>query len=259
MAEFPPEAYASDGTLWWELTQWPGRSQDFGVERKLAAWLRFNKSVGETFTTREARAALGEQYRPNDDEHFQRRLRQLRKDGWDIPSSKYDASLTREQYRVDKFGWYPGCGHERKTRPSVSKRKTRAIFDRDGWRCVVCGAGSGEPRPSNSDKAVRLTIGHVLSDNYGGSADIRNLRTECSDCNEPIRSEGKKPETPEELETAIRALKKADRLRLAQWIESRRYIRGAAEEVYDRYRQLPPGDQEKIRLSVKQLAGLDNC
>jgi hypothetical protein len=180
------------------------------------------------------------------------------KDGWVIPSSKYDSSLRPEQYRVDKVGWYPGCGQERPKKPSISKSKKRAVYDRDGWICVVCGGRSGEPSLDDPDKAVRLTVGHVLSDDYGGSADIRNLRSECSDCNEPVRSEGRKPESPEEVETAVRKLAKADRVQLAKWIEARRYIRGAAEEVYDRYRQLAPGDQEIAKSAIMKIAGLGN-
>lgn len=257
--DYPSEAFAPNGELWWELAIAPGRkTQKFGVERKLAAWLRFNKKVGDTFTTKEGRLALGEPDIPNADEHFQRRLRQLRKDGWVIPSTKYDPSLAREQYRVDTIGWYPGCGVDRPKRPSVSASTKRKVFDRDGSMCVVCGARSGEPTLDDPDRTVRLTVGHVLSDDYGGSADIRNLRSECSDCNEPMRSEGRKPESREEIETAIRKLRTGQRVRLAQWIEARRYIRDDAEEVYDRYRQLTPGDQEAVRKAIKQLAGLSH-
>lgn len=260
MTRYPPEAYAPNGKLWWELTSWPGRNQEYGVERKLSAWLRFNKNVGDTFTTREARSVLGEFDVPNADEHFQRRLRELRsRDGWVIPSRKYDPSLQPEQYRVDRVGWHPGCGKVRPRKTSVSKAIKRVVFDRDGWMCRVGGARSGEPRFDDPDKTVALTIGHVLSNDYGGSADIQNLRTECSYCNEPVRSEGGRPESPEEIETAIRALKVADRLKLAQWIEAGRYIRTAAEEVYDRYRQLAPGEQDSVKQSIKTLAGLNRA
>jgi hypothetical protein len=261
---YPPEAYSPDGSLWWELTLAPGRKitpgrkpQLFGVEQKLSAWLRFNKAIGDTFTTREARSALGEPDVPNADEHFQRRLRELRgRDKWVIPSRKYDPSLQPEQYRVDKIGWHPGCGEKRPKKNTISKAKKRAAFDRDGWMCVVCGARSGEPQVDDPDKTVVLTAGHVLSADYGGSADIRNIRTECSSCNETVRSERPMPESPDEVATAIRALRTADRVRLAQWIESGRYLRSAAEEVYDRYRQLAPGDQDTIKASIRGLAGL---
>jgi hypothetical protein len=132
------------------------------------------------------------------------------------------------------------------------------VFDRDGWMCVVCGARSGEPYHDDPGSHVVLTVGHVLSDDFGGSAEIRNLRTECSHCNEPIRSEGGKPESPEEIEMAARKLGKTDRVRLAQWINAGRHIRDAAEEVYDRYRRLAPGDQETAKAAMLELAGLAN-
>ncbi|OKH75819.1 hypothetical protein EB72_08370 [Mycobacterium sp. SWH-M1] len=255
--EYPAEAYAPNGVLWWELTLAPDGSRKYGVERKLAAWLRFNKKVGDTFTTKEARLALGEPDVPNADEHFQRRLRQLRdQDGWVIPSTKYDSSLKPEQYRVDKIGWYPGSGKERPRTKTISRAKRRAVFDRDGWGCTVCGARSGQPSIDNPDRTVVVTVGHVLSNDYGGSTEIRNLRTECSECNEPIRSDSKKPESPEEIATATRKLGKADRVRLAAWIDAGRHLRDAAEEVYDRYRQLAPGDQEIVKVEIKKIAGL---
>ncbi|WP_133053669.1 HNH endonuclease [Mycolicibacillus trivialis] len=255
---YPPEAYAPNGVLWWELDFAPGTNVRYGVERKLAAWLKYNKKIGETFTTKEARSALGEPDAPNADEHFQRRLRQLRdKDGWIIPSRKYDISLEPEQYRVDRVGWHPGCGYDRPKRSTVSRAKRRAVFDRDGWACVICGARSGEPRVDDPDKTVALTVGHVLSNDYGGSAEIRNLRTECSECNEPIRSEARRPETPEEIETSARRLGKSDRLRLAEWTIAGRHIRDAAEEVYDRYRMLAPGDQDIAKAAIMKLAGLE--
>ena len=77
MPDYPEEAYAPDGTLWWELDYWPGTRRDFGVERKLATWLTFNPRIGQVLTMRELRAALGGAA-PNDDEHFNRRLRSLR-------------------------------------------------------------------------------------------------------------------------------------------------------------------------------------
>lgn len=255
--DYPPEAYAPNGELWWELDLTPGTNQAYGVERKLAAWLRFNKEVNDTFTTKEARAALGEPDQPNADEHFQRRIRQLRKhDGWVIPSRKYDSSLEPEQYRVDRIGWHPGSGQERPKKPFISKSKKRAVFDRDGWACVVCGIRSGEAYPDDPDSHAVLTVGHVLSDDFGGSSDIRNLRTECSHCNEPIRSESGKPESLDEIATAARRLGKADRIRLAHWLIAGRHLRDAAEEIYDRYRRLTPGDQEAAKAAILKLAGL---
>lgn len=258
--EYPPEAYAPNGQLWWELDKLPGSKRPYGVERKLAAWLRFNKKIGDTFTTKEARAAIGEPTGgPNDDEHFQRRLRQLRdKDGWNIPSQKYDISLENDQYRVDTYGWHPGCGKDRPRAATISNKLRREVYARDGSTCAICGARGGEPRIGNPSKTVALTVGHVLSNNYGGAAAIQNLRTECSECNETVRSEMAKPESPDEIATAARSLAKTDRIRLAQWVSADRHIRDQAEMVYDRYRMLAPGDKEVAKAQILKIAGMAN-
>ena len=84
--QYPPEAFAPDGNLWWNLATWPNRKQAFGDERKIAAWLAFNKKLGDRFTLPELREALVDGLKNNDAEHLNRRLRALRKDGWSVPS-----------------------------------------------------------------------------------------------------------------------------------------------------------------------------
>ena len=47
----------------------------------------------------------------------------------------------------------------------------RAVFDRDGWRCVMCG------------KAGRLECDHILPLQLGGDPwDMENLQTLCRSC-----------------------------------------------------------------------------
>lgn len=171
------------------------------------------------------------------------------------PSTKYDASVIREQYRVDKIGWHPGCGAPRQKRPSISKAKRRAVFERDGWMCQVCGARSGEPMVEDVDKSVVLTVCQVLSDDYGGSVDIAicaaNVRTAS---NQSVPRQ-RNPSRPKRLRR-LPEFYQGDRVRMVQRIEARRQLRGPAEEVYDRYRRLATGDHETARLSIKKLAGL---
>ena len=120
------------------------------------------------------------------------------------------------------------------------------------------GARSGELYHDDPDSQVVLTVGHVLSDDFGGSAEIRNLRTEWSNCNEPIRSEGRKPESPEEIETVARKLGKGDRMRLAEMDHRQTPYPRRTEEVYDRYRRIAPGDQEIAKAAILRLAGQAN-
>lgn len=102
--QYPPEAYATNGKLWWTLTAWPDRKGRFGGERKIAAWLAFNKKPGGRFTLPELRAALGDGVKIDDAEHLNRRLRKLREDGWVVPSGKHDPSVGASGYRLEKIG-----------------------------------------------------------------------------------------------------------------------------------------------------------
>ena len=52
------------------------------------------------------------------------------------------------------------------------KISRRALFARDGWRCVYCGTASG-----------RLTLDHVVPRSRGGESVWENVVTACSPCN----------------------------------------------------------------------------
>src|SRR6186997_3044497 len=58
--------------------------------------------------------------------------------------------------------------------PRAVQRKIsrRALFARDGWRCVYCGTSSG-----------RLTLGHVVPRSRGGDSVWENVVTSCAPCN----------------------------------------------------------------------------
>ena len=58
--------------------------------------------------------------------------------------------------------------------PRIIQRKIsrRALFARDGWRCVYCGATGG-----------RLTLDHVVPRSKGGDSVWENVVTSCAPCN----------------------------------------------------------------------------
>ena len=67
--------------------------------------------------------------------------------------------------------------------PRIVQRKIsrRALFARDGWRCVYCGTSSG-----------RLTLDHVLPRSRGGESVWENVVTSCAPCN--LRKGNRLPE-----------------------------------------------------------------
>ncbi|MDP8910481.1 MAG: HNH endonuclease [Actinomycetota bacterium] len=58
--------------------------------------------------------------------------------------------------------------------PRAVQRKIsrRALFARDGWRCVYCGTSEG-----------RLTLDHVVPRSRGGDSVWENVVTACAPCN----------------------------------------------------------------------------
>jgi len=58
--------------------------------------------------------------------------------------------------------------------PRAIQRKIsrRALFARDGWRCVYCGSNGG-----------RLTLDHVVPKSRGGDSVWENVVTSCATCN----------------------------------------------------------------------------
>jgi hypothetical protein len=136
LKRYRPEDYAPDGTLWWQLKTRPGTKRaKFGDEPKIAAYLA-HLGMDAVFTMRSLRAALGEETIPNDAEHLNRRLRQLRlRDKWEIPSARDDGALDADQYRICEIGWHPGTGLPRPRSAAPSAAIRRKVFERDKRTC----------------------------------------------------------------------------------------------------------------------------
>ena len=248
--QYPSSAYTQSGELWWKLKKWPNRNQRFGDERKIAAWLAFNKKLGEHFTLPELRAALGDGLSKNDAEHLNRRLRALRKGGWEVPSGKHDPRVGASGYRLDKIGWHPALGPRPKDPSKVSNSDRVKVLKRDGSRCVICGVGDGEPYPSQPSRKATMTVGHRIAGHFKGTGSLDNLQTECALCNESIRAGAGIPETIEEVRYALQGLKKSEKSMLLEWLMSGRRSRSKLDEVYDRARKLSHNDRAAL---VKEL------
>jgi 5-methylcytosine-specific restriction endonuclease McrA len=254
-ADYPAEAYAPNGELWWRLKIAPGKTKlRFGGEQKIAAWLAFNRAVGQTFTMRDLRLALGEVDVPDDAEHLNRRLRTLRlRDGWKLPSQKDDGSLAHNEYRVKRVGWHPGTGKPRPKPDLPSDSIRRKVLERDKRTCVVCGIGSRDPYVDMPDKHARMTIGHRIPGNrMTSAATVDELQTECARCNETVRDELPDPVTLEELLPVVRNLKRADKEELLRWLEhGRRPSR--VDEAYSSGRLLSDVERGLLVATLREM------
>jgi len=108
-----------------------------------------------------------------------RRVRELRQlEGFDIRTDKDDSRLKPGQYVLMSATPRPVFAD------SISKETRAYVLDRNGFTCQMCGAGAGEPHPTNPGKKTRLHIGHIIDLSHGGTNDPSNLRALCSVCNE---------------------------------------------------------------------------
>lgn len=246
--------FAPDGTLWWRLERHPHRNQVFGGERRLAAYLWFELQVGDTFTMRQLRAELGDGVVPKNDEHLNRRLRELRKDEWILHANRDDPSLRTDEYRLVAKGRRVWLG-ERRIRDKVSKKTARIVFDRDDSRCVICGVGAGEGYPGEPGTRAKLTIGHRIPGARLGGADPDNLRTECSRCNEPVRDQMPDPESYDEVITEIRSLPRADAEKLRQWLIRGERTRSKLDLAYGRARRLSTSERRQLVEELNKRTG----
>ncbi|MFJ9011969.1 HNH endonuclease [Streptomyces canus] len=245
------ESRAPDGTPWWELSIQPGtKKKRFGQERRLTAWLWFNKDVGDTFTMRELRAALGPDIAETS-EHLNRRLRELRKCGWVIPSQRSDATLAQDEYRLKEKGGRLWLDSERAKyeRFAPSARIRRLVMDQDGSRCRICGLGVDDTYPEDGEP-VRLTIGHLVPQerlkSRGARDDLNNWRTECSRCNETVRDEVPDPEQYDEVLAGLKRLTKNEAGELLNWMRKGERPRSRVDQAYDRARKLSVKDRAAL-------------
>lgn len=153
------------------------KSQKFGGEKRIAAYLKFNVPLGATFTMRDLRTAIAPaKGRAEDAEQLNRRLRNLRPDGWVITSYKDDRSLPANTYRLDAAGTRVRLS-ERMERDAISAKVRRQVLERDSHACQVCGIAQGEEYDEYPGRSARMTIGHRVP----GAAARRRVRRRAPD------------------------------------------------------------------------------
>lgn len=230
---------------WWREEYEPGTRRALGVERRIASYLYRNVPQGGTFTTRDLREAIKTEGKPNTHEHFQRRLRALREDGWILYTQREMANLGAEQYQVHQTGWAPELGPRAK-RNAISNSLRTAVFERDGYVCQLCGERAGDSYADSPNSIVRLTVGHIQANAHGGSTELANLRAECSRCNETKRDEGRTPELVDSIWSTAVKLSQKDKADLLSWLESGSRPKSKVEQLYVRTRLLGLEDRNEV-------------
>ena len=142
-----------------------------------------------------------------------RRVRELRDEqGYDILSHKDRSDLKPGEYILASTKRRPAF------KRGISKETRAIVLERNGYTCQMCGSAAGDPDPYNSNRTIRLTIGHIVDKAKGGEDIPSNLRAVCSNCNEGLQNAA--PIKPDRLQllAQIRRATLTDQKEVLDWL-----------------------------------------
>lgn len=223
-----------------ELPDW--RTNGAGTRVRVALWLASEVGIGGVFTKAQLRLAFPEV------EQVDRRMRDLRRYGWEIDSS--DATLELGELRLVAIGqpvWDADVAPaERESR--LSNKQRREILAADNYMCVFCGVAAGDRYADRPGQTARLLVVKT-----GTSKQEAVFHTCCEAC-KPTAIEMR--DDPDFLQ-AVHSLRQGEVVKLARWIDQGFRDRSRAEKMWARYLKLPPGARDEsanfIRASAEQV------
>ncbi|WP_405018430.1 HNH endonuclease [Kitasatospora sp. NBC_00070] len=223
------------------------RNETLGARIRVALWLQ-EQGVGAKFKKQEIRAAIV------GTEQVDRRMRDLRPAGWVIRTYRDMPGLAPDELYLETIGlpvWE--AKHRAAGLRQISAKTRRLVLERDGSRCRRCGVGAGEPYPESPSILARMTLGHVVGHEAGGSATPENLITECARCNEAVK-EFTGPQLGDgEVWKRIEALSRRDKQDLLAWMVHDARVINQSERVWGLYRQLPAAHRDALKSRLYSL------
>lgn len=221
------------------LPDW--RTSRAGTRVRVALWLASEVGAGGAFTKAQLREAF-----PGV-EQVDRRMRDLRAEGWIITTYREDRSLAPDELGLVRLGgsvWEPGY-RSKASSSGVSDKLRQEIFAADGFVCVYCGIGGGESYPDDPLRTAKLMIARAQAADDGSP----RLATVCDRCH----ARGREDESGEDLMTTIAELDPRSRERLRDWIARGVRDRDPLDELWAAYRRLPSSDRARIRELILRI------
>lgn len=198
-----------------------------GTRTRVGLWLYTEVGEGRAFTKAQLRGAF-----PGV-EQIDRRMRDLRAEGWQISTYREDRSLAVDELRLVAVGgrvWEPGY---RSRRASVSDADRARALDADGYACRTCGIGAGEAYPDDRLRTAKLSVERVRPD--GGASYLRTLCERCM----AGRSARDSASEAAELAEAVVKLSDANLREFVRWATFGYRERGQGEALWSRHCALP--------------------
>jgi hypothetical protein len=208
-----------------------------GSRKKVALWLAQEVKPGNVFTKAQLRDAFP------DVQQIDRRMRDLRDDGWQIDTNREDASLGAHELRFVRQGlpvWEQNVQSAGTMTFTANQR--REILQRDSHICRSCGIGPGEPYPDNAGRS-QLDIAR-RSVRLPDGTEQKLPVTECTRCR---IGRGKDPADVGRLLGQIDRLSPIERRMLADWVSKGHRDFGTAEHLWGEYASLPAEARKAVQ------------
>ncbi|MCM2427675.1 hypothetical protein [Streptomyces sp. RKAG337] len=222
------------------------KDEKYGTMKRAGLWLVSVVGVGGVFTKGELREAFPET------SQIDRRMRDLRDHGWQIDTSREDASLGASEQRFVAQGepvWEPGKGRA-KLGAAITVTRRREVLARDGYMCRSCGIAPGQPF-ADSYESAQLDIARREVRLADGGVTVE-LVTECNRCR--VGGRGLTADVAGVL-AGIDRIGAFERKILTGWVASDRREFSAVERLWADYRTLP----EESRLKIREILGGEAC
>ncbi|PTL60060.1 HNH endonuclease [Paraconexibacter algicola] len=217
------------------LPDW--RASDAGTRTRVALWLASEVGVGGVFTKADLRAAF------EGVEQVDRRMRDLRAEGWVIATNREDVTLAPEQLRLQAMGgavWEPGYESRAPKVPTAKERQ--AVLAAADYLCRFCGITAGDSYPE--DPLRRAKLGAARVSRPGGSAGLECL---CDRCLGSLRNGTIAASAVDE----VRALSAEDRATLRVWVGVEERGSSALERAWALYRRASDAERNEIRAMLQ--------
>jgi hypothetical protein len=203
-----------------------------GTKIRVALWLHEVVRPGGVFTKAQLRGAF-----PNV-EQVDRRMRDLRTEGWVIHTNSQDVSLDPDELRLVSVG---GRVWERSYRSAalstIPDAERRAVMLRDNFACVFCGISTGETYVDDPGRAAVLTVDRGREPRQVGS-----LRTVCARC----RGASAPTNSSDEVLLELKDLDPHDQASFRLWLAKDRRIQTPLDKAWLHFLRLPLEQREQV-------------